>query len=64
MTVTPCNNGYDADGLAETEADHFGLCPDCGALVDMRDLRQVIAHVHDAEFEIVEGEAPPTLKLQ
>jgi hypothetical protein len=30
--------GNDADGVAQTEADHFGNCPVCGALVDMRDL--------------------------
>jgi hypothetical protein len=28
----------DPDGVAETEADHFGNCPGCGALLDMRDL--------------------------
>jgi hypothetical protein len=27
----------DPDGVAETEADHFGNCPICGALLDMRD---------------------------
>jgi hypothetical protein len=45
--------GVDADGVAETETDHFGNCPVCGALVDMRDLGQVLAHVHDAKFEIL-----------
>jgi hypothetical protein len=52
----------DARGLrcvAETEADHFGNCPICGALLDMRDLIQVLAHVHDAEIEIGEGPEPP-----
>src|SRR4051794_18978513 len=42
----PRNSGRDADGEARTELDHFGNCPRCGALVDMRDLRQVIEHVH------------------
>jgi hypothetical protein len=46
-------------GVAETEADHFGNCPICGALLDMRDLTQVLAHVHDAEIEIGEGPEPP-----
>jgi hypothetical protein len=26
------------DGEAKTELDHFGNCPFCGALIDMRDL--------------------------
>ena len=43
------------DGVAKTEADHFGNCPVCGALVDMRDFEQVLAHLHDAEIEICEG---------
>jgi hypothetical protein len=51
--------GVDADGVAKTEADHFGNCPVCGAFVDMRDLGQVLAHVHDAEFEICEGSELP-----
>jgi hypothetical protein len=28
------------------EIEHFGNCPTCGALVDMRDLAQVFAHMH------------------
>src|SRR5258707_935069 len=40
------------DAVAETQADHFGNCPVCGALLDMRDLGQVIEHVHDADLEI------------
>jgi hypothetical protein len=34
--------GIDIDGVAQTELDHFGNCPVCGALVDMRDLAQVL----------------------
>jgi hypothetical protein len=49
--MIPRYTGVDADGVAETEADHFGDCPTCGALVDMRDLGQVLAHVHDGEIE-------------
>jgi hypothetical protein len=30
-----------------------------GAFLDMRDLDQVLAHVHDAEIEIGEGPEPP-----
>jgi hypothetical protein len=28
------------------EIEHYGNCPTCGALVDMRDLAQVMAHMH------------------
>jgi len=47
------------DGIAQTELDHFGNCPVRGALVDMRDLAQVLAHVHDVEIEISEGPEAP-----
>jgi len=36
--------------------------PVCGALIDMRDLGQILAHVHDAEIEIGEGPEPPAKK--
>jgi hypothetical protein len=32
--------GYDPDGIARTEADHFMKCPGCGQWFDMRDLGQ------------------------
>jgi hypothetical protein len=54
----PRYTGRDADGEARTEIEHFGNCPHCGALVDMRDLRQVIEHVHDRWDEIVSDERP------
>jgi hypothetical protein len=41
------------------EADPFGNCPSFGALLDMGDLAQMLAHVHDAEIEIGEGPEPP-----
>ncbi len=47
-----------ADGIAETEADHFMKCPACGQWFDMRDISQMLVHVHDAEIEISEGSAP------
>jgi hypothetical protein len=47
--------GFDPDGVAQTELDHFGNCPVCGALIDMRDLGQILAHMHDAEIEISKG---------
>lgn len=30
--------------LPENEADHFCVCPGCGALIDMRDLRMALNH--------------------
>jgi hypothetical protein len=59
MTEARNYRGFDPDGVAETEADHFGNCSVCGAYIDMRDLGQVLAHVHDAEIEIGEGPGPP-----
>jgi hypothetical protein len=55
----PRGNGIDADGVAQTEADHFMKCPGCGEWFDMHDLGQVLAHVHDAKIEIVEVPMPP-----
>jgi hypothetical protein len=51
--------GYDPDGVAETDADHFMKCPGCEQWFDMRDLGQLLAHVHGQDIEIVEGSAPP-----
>jgi hypothetical protein len=60
MIAIARNTGIDADGFVETEADHFGNCPVCGAYLDMRDLAQMLAHVHDTEIEISEGPDRPT----
>lgn len=49
--------GRDADGVAQTEADHYAKCPGCGQWLDMRDLGQVFEHAHDAWDEI--EEEPP-----
>jgi hypothetical protein len=57
--MIPRYAGFDPDGVALTEADHFGNCPVCGAYIDMRGLDQVLAHVHDAEIEIGEHPEPP-----
>ena len=54
--------GSDVDGIAQTEADHHMKCPGYGEWFDMRDLAQVLGHVHDAEIEIEEGPIPPTRK--
>jgi hypothetical protein len=37
VTEASSYRGFDPDGVAESEADHFGNCPVCGALLDMRD---------------------------
>jgi hypothetical protein len=55
MTEARNYRGFDPDGVAETEADHFMKCPGCGEWFDMRDLDQLLAHVHDAEIEIMRG---------
>jgi len=39
----------------KTEADHFMRRPGCDEWFDMRDLGQVLAHVHYADIEIGEG---------
>jgi hypothetical protein len=37
MMIRYRSTGFDADGVAQTEADHFGNCPICGAFIDMRE---------------------------
>ena len=48
--------GYEVLG---NEARPRSYCPICGALIDTRDLGQVLAHVHDAEIEVGEEPEPP-----
>jgi hypothetical protein len=51
---------FEPGGLRDrTGADHFDKCPVGGALLDLRDQAQMLAHVHDAEIEICEGPGPP-----
>jgi hypothetical protein len=50
--------GIDSDGIAQTEADHFMKCPVCAHWFDMRDLGQVLEHVHDSEIEMLDGPRP------
>lgn len=59
MIDIPRNTGVDADGIAQSEADHFIKCPECGEWFDMRDLAQLLWHAHDDEFEIEIGPGPP-----
>jgi hypothetical protein len=54
------NLGVDADGITQTEADHLMKCPGCHEWLDMRDLGQVLAHVHEAEIQIVERDPAPS----
>jgi CRISPR/Cas system type I-B associated protein Csh2 (Cas7 group RAMP superfamily) len=53
--------GRDVNGIARTEADHHMKRPGCGQWFDMRDLAQVMAHIHDQEVEVRQG---PALDLQ
>ncbi|WP_156041852.1 hypothetical protein [Bradyrhizobium sp. URHD0069] len=50
--------GQDVNGIARTDADHHMKCPACGQWFDMRDLAQVVEHIHDGEIEVLEGPAP------
>ena len=52
--------GFDVDGSAQTEADHFEKCPNCGQWVDRRDLTEVFKHIHSGqeEIEFVRGPLP------
>ena len=48
-------NGKQTGGPPLSEAEHFWKC----GWFDMRDLGQMLAHVHDAEIEICGGPGPP-----
>ena len=48
-------NGKQTGGPPLSEAEHFWKC----GWFDMRDLGQMLAHVHDAEIEICKGPGPP-----
>lgn len=36
--------GVPSGWLPQSEADHFCVCPGCGALIDMRDLAMALRH--------------------
>ena len=55
----PRNTGRDVDDPYRPEIEHFGNCPVCGALVDMRDLSALLDHVHGQEIEFLEGQIEP-----
>jgi uncharacterized C2H2 Zn-finger protein len=50
--------GIDADGVAQTESDHFMKCPGCGEWFDMRELAQVFKHIHDGDVDLDQGPPP------
>jgi hypothetical protein len=54
MMIRYSGTGFAPDDVAETEADCFGNCAVCGAYLDVRDLSQLLAHIHDQEIEIGE----------
>jgi hypothetical protein len=55
----PRHTGRDVDNAAPTEAEHHMKCPGCGRWFDMRDLGEVVEHIHDAsEIEIAEWPSP------
>ena len=60
--MTPRCTGVDAEGNAQTEADHYMKCPERGDWFDMRDLAQLFWHAHDAEIEIEIGPVPRRLE--
>jgi hypothetical protein len=44
--------GIDADNPDRPETEHFMKCPGCGEWFDMRELGEVVKHVHEADFDI------------
>lgn len=47
MAKDGANIGQPDGWTPENEADHFMVCPGCGALIDCRDLGVVMAHSGD-----------------
>jgi hypothetical protein len=52
----------DSENLDRPEIEHFANCDVCGALVDMRDLGQVMAHMHGREPIDLTGQPAPDLQ--
>ena len=59
MAKIPSYTGTDSESPGQPEIEHFGNCPFCGALVDMRDLAQVFAHMHDQQPLDLTGRPDP-----
>ena len=61
MAKIPTYTGTDSESPERPEIEHFGNCPTCGALVDMRDLAQVFAHMHGLPLDLT-GQPDPDLQ--
>ena len=48
----PGHTGLEIDEPDRLELDHFELCPVCGQLFDLRDLDQVMDHLHAPDVDI------------
>jgi hypothetical protein len=59
MTKLPSYTGVDSENPGRPEIEHYGNCPVCGALVDMRDLPQVFAHMHGQLPLVLTGRPDP-----
>jgi hypothetical protein len=59
--LTKAMTGRDAEGVLPKDLDHFGNCPVCGARVDMRDLVQLLEHVHRQVIDMRVGDEPPQI---
>ena len=62
MMKIPTYTGTDSENPERPEIEHFGNCPVCGALVDMRDLAQVFAHMHGQVPLDLTGRPDPELQ--
>jgi hypothetical protein len=49
----------DANVVAQCEADYFVKCPICSQLFEIRNLAQVVEHIHGSEIDVLEGPGPP-----
>jgi hypothetical protein len=61
MAKIPSYNGTDIENPERPDIEHFGNCPICGALVDMRDLVQVMAHRHGEVPLVLTGKPDPEM---
>jgi hypothetical protein len=54
--------GVDGENPDRPEIEHFGNCDVCCAPVDMRDLAQVMTHMHGREPIDLTGKPDPDLQ--
>jgi hypothetical protein len=62
MAKIPTYTGTDSENPERPEIEHFGNCDVCGALIDMRDLAQVMAHTHGRQPIDLTGKPDPDLQ--